>query len=548
MKIKISYLLLLFVVFIPNALNAQKLSKPKLVVGIIVDQMRFDYLYRFKEFYGKGGFNRLMSEGTNFTYAHCNSAPAYTACGHASVYTGSTPFYHGIIANNWYDRVAGKLIDCVNDTTVKSVGCDGREGEMSPFRLLSTTITDQLKLATHGRSKVISISLKDRAAILPGGRFADAAYWFNENTGDMITSTYYMNALPEWVTNFNRRKMAQTYLSGEWKLLRDEAVYKINSPDDSKNEYDVFNEGKTSFPHKFDKVKSASLFESFESTPGGNEMVKEFAIGALRNEKLGLGAETDFLAVSFTSTDFIGHDYGNFSYEIQDAYIRLDLQIAELLDSLDKQSGDGNYLLFLTADHAMLDTPGFLKENRLPNGELGFKKSQDSIKAFCRRKFGDSELLENYSNGQLFISRASLKRTGLNLNEVTQDISGYLRDTFSSIASIYSRCDLEKQVAQRNGSNLMANGFNPARSGDIIFSLQPGFLMNSRNKGSNHGAPYTYDTHVPMIYYGWGIPKAVINTPVYIVDIAATVADILKITEPAACIGIPLINQVSAEH
>ncbi|MCL5027445.1 MAG: alkaline phosphatase family protein [Bacteroidetes bacterium] len=541
MKTKIGFILLLVFLQVNN-LFSQKIEMPKLVVGIVIDQMRYDYLYRFNSYFGKNGFNRLMNDGTNFTFAHFNYVPTYTAPGHSSIYTGTTPFYHGIIANDWYDKTKRKMIYCVNDTTEKSVGSNDDEGEMSPRNLLATTITDQLKLATSGKSKVISISLKDRAAVLPGGHWANAAYWYDNKTGKFISSTYYIKSLPKWVEDFNGEKLADKYLSEEWKLSEPIFDYQISNPDESPYERDVFSEGKTSFPHSFTHVKPEDKYGILESTPFGNQIVEEFVKAALKNENLGKGNETDFLAISFSSTDFIGHAYGNYSYELEDTYIKLDEQIADLLNALDKQVGKGNYLLFFTADHGALDTPGYLKEHNLPTGELNYKRASDSLKSFTIRTFGDEKLIENFSNNQIFLDHNLIETMNLDIHKVEQGYADYLRDTFPDIASVFTRDDLEMQTANRTSTNLTLNGFNPARSGDIAITLQPGYLVSFMKKGTTHGAPYNYDTHVPMIFYGWHVPKQTVDTPVYIVDIAATVADLLKITEPSGCIGIPLIK------
>ncbi len=542
MKTKTCFILLFIFFQVNNFVFPQKVERPKLVVGIVVDQMRFDYLYRFKPYFGKEGFNRLINDGANFTFAHFNYVPTYTAPGHSSIYTGTTPFYHGIIANDWYDRTKMETIYCVKDTTEKSVGSNDKEGEMSPRNLLATTITDQLKLATTGKSKVISISLKDRAAVLPGGHWANAAYWYDNKTGNFITSTYYIKSLPKWVDDFNRKKLADKYLAEEWKLSKSISDYQISGHDESSYEQDVFSEGKTTFPHSFANVKQADKYGILESTPFGNQIVEDFVKAALTNENLGKGKETDFLAISFSSTDFIGHAYGNYSYEVEDTYIKLDEQIADLLKTLDNQVGKENYLLFFTADHGVLDTPGYLKEHQLPTGELNYKKAVDSLNAFTARTFGDEILIENFSNNQIFLNHNFIEEKNLDIHKIEQGYADYLRNTFPEIASVFTRDDLEKRTANRTSTNLTLNGFNPARSGDIAVTLQPGYLVSFLKKGTTHGAPYSYDTHVPMLFYGWHVSKQTVNTPVYIVDIAATVADLLKITEPSACIGIPLIK------
>lgn len=542
MKIGKALLLVIIILSTSTISYPQKVERPKLVVGIVVDQMRFDYLYRFKQFYGKDGFNKLMNEGSNFTFNHYNYELTSTGLGHASIYTGTTPFYHGIIGNDFYDKQLKKSVYCVNDPETKSVGSNDDIGEMSPKRLLSTTITDQLKLATNGQAKVISIAIKDRSAVLPGGHWPDGAFWYNEDTGNFITSTYYMNELPKWVKDFNNRKLADSYIAQQWTLSLPEKDYGINSPDESGYEKDLFNEGKTSFPHSLKNLEVKKQYEKLRATPFGNQLLVEFAKSALIGENLGKGNETDFLAISFSSTDIMAHEYGTFSYETMDTYIKLDGQIAELLKTLDKQVGKGNYLLFLTADHSALETPGYLRDRRIPVGGLNQKNAVMLLKSFCADKYGTGDLIESASNKQIFLSRDIIKANHLDIHKVEQEIADYMRDTFPEITSIFTRDYLETQIASRDQKNPMVNGFNPALSGDISYELRPGYLPNFMEKGTTHGSSYNYDTHAPLIFYGWHIPAQTINTPVYITDIAVTIANLLKIQEPSAAIGIPLIK------
>jgi len=422
------------------------------------------------------------------------------------------------------------------------VGSDDNEGNKSPKYLLSTTITDQLKLFTNGKSKVISVSLKDRGAILPGGHLADGAYWYDENTGDFITSSYYMSSLPQWVKDFNKRNLVEKYLHEDWNLLFPSENYLINPPDNSEYEKDRFKENKTSFPHSFHNIRGEELYQEFQNTPFGNQILVEFSKAALQNENLGLGEETDFLAISFSANDHIGHEYGTYSYEMMDAFIRLDKQIAELLNTLDQQVGAGNYLLFLTTDHAALETPAYLRDNRIPTGEINYQHTLDSLKSFSSRKFGDEKLIASFSNRQIFFNRDLVKKQNLDIHEIEKLFIDYLRDTFPQIQSIFSRDDFEKMNASRDSNNLLMNGFNPAKSGDVIFNLLPGYLINFQEKGTQHGSQYVYDTHVPMIFYGWHVPALTNNEPVFIVDIASTICNLLNITEPSACIGIPIIR------
>lgn len=533
------FLLILFIVF---NLSAQSIERPKLVVGIVVDQMRFADLYRYYDLYTENGFKRLLKEGSNFLNAHYNYIPTNTGPGHASIYTGTTPYYHGIINNDFYDKVRKKFVNCVQDDEVQTIGSDGDEGKKSPRNLLASTITDALKLFTNKKSKVISISVKDRGAILPAGHLADGVFWYNPKNGDFISSSYYLNDLPQWVKDFNKKKMAQSFLEKEWKLLLDSKFYEINSPDESNFEPDFFNEGKKSFPHSFKSLKEEERFEKLAFTPFVHEMMIGLAKQAILNENLGKNSVPDFLAISFSSTDLIGHTWGNYSYELMDTYLRLDRLIADFLNYLDKQIGKGNYLLFLTSDHGAVETPAYLKQNKIPTGEINNTRVADSLKEFSKRKFGSEKIIESYSYGIIYLNRVLIEQNKLDYEKIEDEIARYLRDTFQEIQQIARRSELEGKTPSRENPDFILNGWHPAKSGDIIFSLLPGYLYRFMERGTTHGSPYAYDTHIPLIFYGWKIPNKEINEKVFIVDIAPTIATLLKIPEPNACIGVPLFK------
>ncbi len=532
----------LIIVHITINCTAQDFNKIKLVVGVVVDQMRYVDLYRYQQFYSKEGFNRLMNEGTNFTYNHFNYELTSTGPGHASIYSGSSPYYHGIIGNEFFSRTKNKTINCVYDENQNSLGSNDDVGKCSPVNLLSTTITDELKLFTNKKSKVFSVSIKDRGAILPGGHLADGVYWYNYNNGNFVSSTYYMNSLPEWVDKFNQKKLVDNYLSKPWELLLDKKVYSINPSDESSYEGDIFKEGKTSFPHKYDKLNGNEKYDKFQFTPFANQIVLDFTKELIDNENIGNNSVPDFLAVSFSTTDIMGHEFGNYSYELMDTYLRLDRQIAELINFLDKKIGRENYLLFLTSDHAALPTQGYLLENKIPSGAVNMNKIKDSIKVFCERNYGNGEIISNISNRQIFLNKSIIKNKNLNFESVQEEIANYLRENFLEIQSIFTRNFLETKVATRNAENTILNGWNPALSGDIIFNLRPGYLHNILKKGTTHSSSYNYDTHTPLLFFGWKIPAQTINTPVYVVDIAATIANLLNINEPSACTGIPILS------
>ncbi|MGE5861734.1 MAG: alkaline phosphatase PafA [Ignavibacteria bacterium] len=535
---KITFILILLT---QSIILPQKNNVPKLIVGIVVDQMRFDYTTRFYNNFGNDGLKRLLNEGTNFTFTHYNYVPTVTGPGHATVYTGTSPFYHGIINNTWFDKTEKRQVYCTEDSTVHGAGTGGNEGKQSPKRLLTTTITDQLKIASSGKAKVISISIKDRGAILPGGQSADAAYWYEHSTGRFISSSYYMEHLPKWMDEFNHKKLPDIYLSQSWELSLPLTEYTVSTKDETTYEEDVFAEGKVSFPHNFNKLDSISKYGKLITTPFGNQLLAELAKAVIKNENMGKNSFTDFLAVSFSSPDYIGHAYGPNSVEVQDMYIKFDKQIEEFLNYLDTEVGAGNYLLFLTADHGVAENTDFLKGLKIHAGSLNLQKFIDSLKSFLKGNYGDENILEGIYGRQIFFNKAEIAKRNLKLAEIERAVKDYLY-ALPEVSQVFTRGELEKESASRTSANLILNGFNFYRSGDIAFELQPDYLTSYSGKGTTHSTKYSYDTHVPLIFFGWHIPKKTINDPVYIVDIAPTIANLLGIIEPNACIGIPIIK------
>ncbi len=523
---------------------AQKSENPKLVVGIVVDQMRYDYLEKFYNDFGENGFKRIINGGTNFTNCKINYIPTVTGAGHASIYTGTTPYFHGIIANDWKDRKTFNNVNCV--TTIRptnKIYSEGISKKQSPDQLLSTTIGDQIKLNYYGKCKVISISIKDRAAILPAGFAADAAYWFNEDNGKFITSYHYMNKLPNWVTNFNNSGKVDSYIKKEWTLFKPTEVYKNLLPDNSPYETDVFDEGRTSFPHSFKNVLKSKTYEKLVHTPFGNQILIDFIKETLANENLGKGNNVDFLAISFSTPDKIGHDYGLQSYELKDNYLRLDAQLAELLNMLDAQVGKGNYLLFLTADHGAMDNTQLLKDMHFNAGVLESTNYYDGLLKFLSNKYGSDSLIAIRFSRNIYLNYDILEKLKLNPEEVERTIKDYLLYNVPAITEVYTRSELEGIEASRYTNNYLLNGFNKKRSGDVVFSLRANYLNSPKDLGAQHGSRHEYDSHIPLIFYGTSIPKSTRNEKVYIVDIAATVCDLIHVEQPSDCIGIPLFKK-----
>lgn len=521
-----------------NPVKSNEFERPKLVVGIVVDQMRYDYISRFWNGYSEGGFKRLVKEGFNFKNNHYNYAPTSTGPGHASVYTGTTPASHGIIGNDWYDKEIGASVYCAADNTYASVGTASAAGQMSPKQLLTTTISDQLKLHTQSRSKVIAIALKDRGAVLPGGHTADAAYWFHgKEEGSWISSTFYMETLPSWVTQFNS-KVPQQYKK-PWDLLKSEKAY-IQSGSD-KNNYEGAYRGETAavFPHDLVSLWEANgSYDILKATAYGNSLTADFALAALKGENLGKGVDTDFLAISFSSTDYVGHQFGVNSREIEDTYYRLDLDLERLLKALDAQVGPGNYSLFLTADHAAVQVPSYLKDLKIPSGYFDSKVFKEKLNAYVADQFGSEDLIENISNYQVFLNRGLVAQLDIDLKGMQEDLAQFILQD-SAVERTYTAHQMWGGEYTKGIPYILQNGYNPKRSGDVLFVLKPAVISYSRT-GSTHGSPQIYDTHTPLLFYGKGFKRGASYERSEIPDIAPTLAAMLGIAFPNGTTGKPL--------
>ncbi|MBL7877809.1 MAG: alkaline phosphatase family protein, partial [Cyclobacteriaceae bacterium] len=485
--------------------------KPKLVVGIVVDQMRQEYLYRFENKFGEQGFKRLMNEGFMLKNAHYNYVPTETGPGHASIYTGTTPATHGIVANDWYDRSLKRDVYCVSDSTQRPLGTDVG-GRISPMRLLSTTVTDELKLATQKQSKVISLSIKDRSAVLPAGHMPDGAYWYDNKTGSMITSTFYKEQMPDWVTKFNARKLPDTYLNQEWNTLLPINQYTESGPDDSPYEGKWSGKTKPTFPYNLAELrKKMGMYSLLTMTPWGNTFVADFAKAAVLAEGLGKDAVTDFLAVSFSSTDIIGHAMGPNSVEVEDTYIRLDKLLEDLFGFLDKEVGKDAYTVFLTADHAVAEVPKYLMDNNVPAGYFKPALVKANLNEHLQKYFPGKTVVEEFTTEQVFINQQAFegdpKASGIDLFVAIELITKFLLNT-EGVAQVFPATTLRQANSDEVGiRGKVVRGFHPKRSGDIAYVLEPGWFSSNGVTGTTHGSGYSYDTHVPILFYGSGIKK-----------------------------------------
>ena len=551
------------------AASAQKtkpVPRPKLVVGIVVDQMRYDYLYRYWNKYGSDGFRRLLGEGFSFENCHYNYVPTYTGPGHASIYTGTSPSGHGIIGNNWLERETGKGTYVTEDKSVQAVGGTAAAGQMSPRHMLTTTITDELRLASNFQSKTIGVCIKDRGSILPAGHAATAAYWFDDTNAAFITSTFYTQQLPQWVQQFNARKLPEQYLSKPWTTLLPIEQYTESSADDVPWENVFVGEAKPVFPHDLPAllgpngptagagpVKQPGAGETprtkwesrslLRTTPFGNTLTLEFALEALRQEQMGQRPGiTDFLALSFSSTDYVGHHFGPNAIETEDTYLRLDRDIARLLKALDQQVGKGQALVFLSADHGAAHSPEFLKSQRIPAGSVGPRLWRDTLQAQLARRFGPGQWVLSYENQQVYLNRPLIQQKKLDLYQVQQATVDIMVQ-FTGVTRAVAATDLQKSHWESGLLMYLENGYLPKRSGDVMVVMEPGWLESYSypvNRGTTHGSSGAYDTHVPLLFWGWRVPQGESVFPARITDIAPTVARFLHIQEPDGCTGQPL--------
>lgn len=508
-------------------------SRPKLVVGLVIDQMRWDYLHRFSDRYGSGGFKRLLNEGFSCDNTFINYVPTHTAPGHATIYTGSVPALHGIAGNSWYDPGRSRVVYCTEDSSVTTVGGSSTAGQMSPRNLWSNTIADELRLATNFRGRTIGISMKDRGGILPVGHMASAAYWFDNATGGWISSSYYMKELPAWMQKFNARKLPDQYLAQNWNTLYPISTY-VNSTADSNRYESKLSGGGFTFPHITSKAGD-NRYEVFRYTPHGNSFTLETAKEAVRAEKLGKGNFTDLLAVSLSSTDYAGHSFGPNSVELEDMFLRLDRDLASFLNFLDQQVGKGQYLLFLTADHGAAHNPLFIEDRKGAASVFNYSAAEASLRSALEKEFGTTGIIEHATNYQFYLNHRVISEKKLNRKDIAAFISKFLLK-YHDVSHVVDLHNLHAAPLPAEVARFVQNGYNQKLSGDILMVLKPQVIMNWRT-GTTHGLWNPYDAHIPLVWFGWKVKHGSSSRETYMTDIAPTLATMLKIQMPNASIG-----------
>jgi len=503
------------------------LARPRLVIGIVVDQMRWDYLYRYYDRFGEGGFKRLIKEGMNCDNTMIPYAQTVTAAGHAAIYTGTVPAINGIVGNDWYDRTLGRVVYCVEDSTVKTLGGAPQEVPMSPANLWTSTITDELKFATNSKAKVIGIAIKDRGGILPAGHAANAAYWYDPITGNWVSSTYYMDSLPGWVRSFNNRKMVDSLYKLDWNTL-----YPLNSYVDSDPDEKPYEGDNAKFPHLLSQFAGKN-YQMVSATPHGNSLTLEFAKSALLSEELGKDEIPDFLAVSLSSPDYIGHRYGPTSIEVEDNYLRLDKGLKAFFDFLDLKVGKGKYTLFLTADHGASHSVGYLMEHKVPG--MAIKNIENAADKSVAQKLGLTKLVLSQNNSQYYLDYQALDKANLNHKDV---INAFIEELNKDprILLAFNNRDISAVNLPAEVKEMFQKGFNLKRGGDVQVMLKPSYIQGAQT-GTTHGTWYPYDAHVPLLFMGWGINPGRITREVHTTDIAVTLSALLHLQMPSGNIG-----------
>ncbi len=543
---RISFLFLLLFLLLVNGSKAQKkslqqagiadtIARPKLVVGIVVDQMRWDYLYRFYNRYGNGGFKRLLNQGFSCENTFINYLPSYTAVGHTCIFTGSVPAFTGISGNDWVDQLTGKTVYCTADSTVQSVGNEAQDGKMSPRNLLASTITDELRIASNFQSKVVGVSLKDRASILPAGHLANAAYWFDDASGHFISSSYYMKQLPDWVNTYNASNILGKLIEKGWNTLLPINTYTNSTADDQSFEGRFTGETGSSFPHAIHEVYAKNK-GSFRSTPFGNTLTLDFAAAAFNAYQLGRGSATDFLTINCASTDYVGHMFGPNSIEIEDTYLRLDKDLETFFNLLDTKLGKGKYVIFLTADHGAAHAIGYMQQHELPADFWYTKVVAEGLNKLLFEKFTTQGLVRSVMNYQVHFNLSKINDAHLDYSAIKKATVEYLQQQ-PGINYAVDVAEIGLSPIPEPVKSMISNGYNSKRSGGVQIVLNPGWFEGYSKTGTTHGSWNPYDTHIPLLWYGWNIKPGKSNKQVYMTDIAATLAALLHIQMPNACVG-----------
>ena len=540
---------LLMLLFLPAGLKAQSPDrippeKPRLIITMVVDQMRYDFISRYWDKFGENGIRKLVGSGTFCKNASFSYLVNETAVGQATIATGAVPADHGIIADKWYNNLRGEVVDCAGDEKVRTVGGSYESGRYSPRKLLASTIGDEIHLASNFRSKVIGLALDPAAAVLSAGHSADYAFWYDGETGHWVTSSYYTDSLPSWVREFNDKSLPETYLSRSWTTLLPLSSYTESGSDTSIFEQGI--KGRSVFPYDLDRMSREKHkgrdFSLLKLTPYGNVLTMDFATVVVMNEKLGQDDYTDYLAIGFSTNENIGKYFGSNSVEMQDAMLRLDRDIAHFMEFIDQFVGIQNTLVILTSDHGQAYTPAYLTANRIPSGDFNPYSALSLLGSYLNAVYGKGDWIRFYSGQQIYLNHELIESSGISYQDIQEKTAQFMIQ-FEGVSNAVTSYTLQTTNFSEGIFLKMQNGYHQKRSGDVIINLSPGWV--EKNTGDSYHSSYLGDNHVPLVWYGWKIKRSVLTRPVRMTDIAPTISYFLDIARPNASSGEIILELVN---
>ncbi len=518
-------------------------DKPALIVGIVVEQLRFDQLERLRDKLSDNGIKRMINEGTFFRNASFDYMLTQSAPGYSTIATGTEPSYHGITSDSWYLPLKNEFIYCTKDVSVNPVGGSYESGLHSPANLNASTFADELKTATGKKAKVYSVGIKEYASIFSGGHAADGVFWYDNTTGTWMSSTYYMKELPSWANDFNALRYSETYLNTTWNLFRQPADYTTCLRDS--NKFETGFNGLNYFPYDVNKLSrpsgrnSSRNYAFLRETPFSDALTTDFAIKLIEKEGLGTDEVTDFLSISYSATDYIGHRFGPSSVESGDAIMRLDRNIETLLTYLNDKIGKRNILVYFTSSHGVSEIPSVMEDTRIPAGYFKQNQALQLLRSYLNAVYGEGDWVRGFTERQVYLNRTLIEDARIPIEDIQKKTARFLIQ-FSGVASAYPYYAFEANDFGNGHLRRIVNNFSPQRSGDVIVILNPGWVEKEGEQVTNHNSPYEYDCHVPLIWYGWTVNRSTVMRKVNMTDIAATLSSLCRVPYPNACTGEPM--------
>ncbi|HOK61711.1 MAG: alkaline phosphatase family protein [Tenuifilum sp.] len=519
-------------------------EKPKLIVQLVVSQMRFDYISRYWDKFGDNGFKLLVNEGTYCRNARYNYLLTQAYPGLATIATGTNPSVHGIIADKWFNRNTGNEVEATADDKVNTVGGSFFSGKYSAKNLVTSTFGDELKL-NNANSKVVSIALDAGSAILLGGHSANGMYWFDTEKGLWVSSSYYTDALPAWVDTFNSKGFAKLYTDREWKALQ--PIQKYEEADTAavksvEKKISLAEKLKGMMDGIIGKPQPKTDFKVLLENPYGNLLTKDLAIAAVVGENLGADEHPDLLCITFSANRFIGGKFGPHSIEMEDTYLRLDRELAHFLEFINSTVGKENCLFILTSDQGVASTPDYLEKSKIPGGYFDPKKAMILLGSYLNALYGQGNWITGYHDKQIYLNRKLIEDSNLNLADFQQKVADFMLE-FSGVSNSTTAHNLQNGNFANGIMVKFQNSYNQRRSGDVIINLEPGWVERN-GKVTSANSPYDYDSHVPLIFYGWKAKRKSVLNPVYINDLAPTLSILLGITWPNGATGTPIKEMI----